>query len=181
VGEEFDKFTKILLERLQDLAEEENRNTETLAECSLEMSGLTSLGHVDVDAAKSIIRRSAKSLLKLADHYDRVTEPLDDVFRELNNLIRQDIQIRMDFDDPASAAEGNIEALRTLAVTLETGISQMDQLIASTNRLPKMSTEMNKAKNRLGKSRSRLRNLLVSFKEAAESAIAFYEERIQAD
>lgn len=176
MGEEFERLARILVERLQDLGEEEARNTDMIQNCSAEISNLTSLGRLDADAAKSIVRRSSKSLKGLADHYEQALNTLDDTFAQMSRLVEADIRLRLEFDDPAAVAGANVAAMRELAQTLQISIQQLEDLIATTSQLPPMSTELKKARNKLGRVRGRLRDMLVSLLETVQNSITFFED-----
>jgi len=177
VGERFQELSSVLVERLQDIADEEVKTTETLKSCTQEISDLSALGRLDADAAKAILRRSTEGFRALSDHYERSLDKVDDLFSEMNHLVEADVRLRLEFDDPKEAAGDNIAAMSELAITLTSSIAQMDELITSTRQLPPLSADLRKARNRLGKHRERLKQMLVSLKETTESSVAFFEER----
>ena len=177
LGEQFEDLAAALVSRLKEVGDQETSNTETLKECTQKISDLTSIGRFDGQAAKTIVRDSAKSLKLLSDFYDRSLDELDDLFSDVSRLVEIDLRLRLEFDDPAEAAAGNIASMRELADTLNVNIGQMDHLIESTRKLPPMSTELKKARNRLIKSRERLKQMLVSLKETIQSSISFFEEQ----
>ena len=181
VGEKFERQGEMLVERLQLLGDAEVKNTATLQQCVGQMSDLTTVGNLDTKAVKSIVHKSAVGFKELADQYDLSLDELEDVFTEMSRLVEADIRLRLEFSNPDEAAGENIVAMRELASTLATSIDQMDELITSTKQLPPLSSELKKSRNRLGKSREKLKGMLISLRETIENSVEFFEQQSRKD
>jgi hypothetical protein len=176
VGEQFGEATQRMMSLLGSLGAREEANTDTLRHCSEEISTLVAIGNFDPAVAKANLSKASASLRSLSEFYDEKLDELEDIFPEMSRLIETDLRLRLEFVDPVEAAGDNISSMRELAATLGASIGQMDELIASTKQLPPLSAELRKARNRIGKSRERLKSMLVSLKERIEKGVKFFEE-----
>lgn len=175
VGEEFVAVTELFILRLQAVLSKENDNTRLISQINSEMDNNSGLVPLSEDRAKVIMRAVAVSLSELAGYYDEHLESIESDALKMADLIDKDLRIRLEFDEPLQAASGVIGSIRTLSLNIADAIEVTRNLIEATSSIPRLSTDLNRAKKKLEKSRVRLLDSFTSLKNSIDNSIMYFD------
>ncbi len=175
LGESFTRLVEEFSEKLQRLVEYESDNSAIINECTQLISDALKFGQPDAAGIKAIMRKAADGMNELAARYEALLDAVESDASLMADLIDKDLRIRLDFDDPMESGSGNIDAAKQLIGGINSAYGELQSLIHTTDTLPRLSTDVNKAKKRLSKPRKKLLLIFDSLRESVENSINYFE------